>query len=102
VHIDTGVPYQIAITDPLTVTIGGQEFTLGTVEMILIAATIRIEGDLIRAVPLSGNNSVHRVFHPDLPLPDPASVRAKSTVLHRFWLIRWIIAIIHERRCSTR
>jgi hypothetical protein len=77
-EIDLASHYQLIIIEPLIVSVGGQELTLGTVHTGLLSVRFVVEGEELRALPHL-NDTMQRTFAPDDPVPD----RSRRPVLGR-------------------
>lgn len=75
--IDTTRHYEIVIIEPLRVTVGAQELTLGALTRKLLSARLVEEGNTLRAVPHQGS-TFQVAFAPDRPVPGPQQQPVKG------------------------
>jgi hypothetical protein len=82
-EVDLAAHYQIRIIEPLRVRIGDQELTLGAVERLLLSVKYEVEDEELIARPFL-NDTAHRTFAPDTPVPDsdhmPVAARLLGTL----------------------
>jgi hypothetical protein len=68
-EIDLRDHYQLQIVEPLTVKVGEDALTLGTVRTLLLSVRFEAGDTELRAFPFL-NNTMERSFDPDTPPPD--------------------------------